>query len=56
MIFSENRFTLFRIMLGSDHRARVTAVRFIVSSTPGFGSSLTDTTVRAGRWSPIIST
>jgi hypothetical protein len=35
--------------------ARVTAVRFMVSSTPGFGSSLTATTVRAGRCAPMTS-
>lgn len=31
------------------HQSLVTAVRFIVSKTPGFGSSLTAITVRAGR-------
>ena len=35
--------------------ALVTAVRFMVSRTPGLGSSLTPTTVRAGRWAPIFS-
>jgi hypothetical protein len=39
-----------------DRYLSVTAVRFIVSSTPGFGSSRTPMTVRAGRWSPIFST
>ena len=33
----------------------VTAVRFIVSNTPGLGNSLTATTVRAGRCSPMAS-
>ena len=37
------------------HHSLVTAVRFIVSKTPCFGSSLTPITVRAGRWSPSIS-
>src|SRR6185503_10762863 len=44
--------------LKNSHHAvplRVTAVRFIVNSTSGFGSSLTPTTVRAGRWAPIMS-
>jgi hypothetical protein len=34
----------------------VTAVKFIVINTPGFGNSFTPMTVRAGRWLPIIST
>lgn len=40
----------FTYPLGSHpHQSLVTAVRFIVSKTPGFGSSLTAITVRAGR-------
>ena len=41
--------------LDSPH-SLATAVRFMVSKTPGFGSSLTPITVRAGRDAPIIST
>ena len=37
-------------------QSRVTAVRFMVTRTPGFGSSRTPMTVRAGRWAPIFST
>ena len=37
-------------------QSRVTAVRFIVRRTPGFGSSATPMTVRAGRCEPMPST
>jgi hypothetical protein len=38
------------------HRSLVTAVKFTLRSMPGLGSSLAPITVRAGRWSPILST
>ncbi len=42
------RATYWFIRGSPDHGSLVTAVRFIVSNTPGLGSSRTEMTVRAG--------
>src|SRR5437588_11779712 len=41
--------------LAMDGQSRVTALRFIVRSAPGLGSSRTPITVLAGRWATISS-